>query len=80
MQGTVHRTWVQAQSLLGPVFEGISAKHQHLTLLQQVRKRCMGGNAFVQNPCMTLLNSHLMSNETYVYIYIAFSLHVYIQK
>ena len=48
MQGTVHRTWVQAQSLLGPVFEGVSAKHQHLTLLQQVTLKSVCECAFAQ--------------------------------
>lgn len=36
VQGTVHRSWVQAQSLLTPIFDGVVAEQKHLTLLRQV--------------------------------------------
>ncbi|DBA80258.1 TPA: putative 3',5'-cyclic phosphodiesterase pde-3 [Trebouxia sp. C0005] len=38
LPGTVHRSWVQAQSLLSPVFDGLPEDQRHLTLLQQVLK------------------------------------------
>ena len=40
MQGDVHRSWVHAESLLSPVFDGLSEDQKHLTLLQQVSHSC----------------------------------------
>lgn len=36
VQGHVHRSWVQAQTLLSPVFDNLASEQKHLTLLQQV--------------------------------------------
>lgn len=38
LQGDVHRSWVHAESLLSPVFDGLPANQKHLTLLQQVMR------------------------------------------
>ena len=49
VQGQVHRSWVQAQSLLSPLFDNLAPEQKHLTLLQQVLhcspvSRCRASN------------------------------------
>lgn len=55
VQGHVHRSWVQAQTLLSPVFDNLAPEQKHLTLLQQVLDYCSNSQCLPYTPCPSCL-------------------------